>query len=313
MTKNDRSKNANMLVPCPSPKTGEKPQLHVRRIGLVSRNYWHMFGRKLDFSRVLPDVLNVLDEKECDTVLFSLFSISRGFSVMDTLSEMNGLKNITAVLYEEFTPYSKPTKPHQFPGGKPVEQVVCYRRTTADQWHEYRFSQVFYTLSITKHDKAAAKQMDNMSADEYKTELLRCFVNKELPDRLWGNCCVLVCGESNGVKRSTRDGKLKVYDDFGASAAVPKDVTVILNPIHDRMSPKMLIKREFWSTPGRWMISVWNKGKRSKKDGKTRDGNKPAWTVYFNGLPKSIERLESVPEQLCDLKIEIGVVDTRKP
>ena len=88
--------------PCPSsPPMGKRPNLKVRRVGLISRNYWNKLPRKFDFSGVLKEVLDLLDAHKCDTVLFSLWSIIKPFSVKKYLSAMHA-RHIKAVLYEEF-------------------------------------------------------------------------------------------------------------------------------------------------------------------------------------------------------------------
>jgi hypothetical protein len=45
---------------------------------------------------------------------------------------------------------------------------------------------------------------------------------------------------------------------------------------------EMVKKRRFLSKGERWTLSVWNRGKKDK-NGKTRDGNKPTWTIYRDG------------------------------
>ena len=68
-----------------------------------------------------------------------------------------------------------------------------------------------------------------------------------------------------------------------------KNVNVILNPIHDRMTRyEMKLKRAFLSENGKWVISVWNKG-RKNINGQTRDGKNPAWTVFYDGKELDIE------------------------
>lgn len=127
------------------------------------------------------------------------------------------------------------------------------------------------------------------------------FVCKEMPKRMLGNCCLLLCGESNGVNYSRRDRS--VHDDFRVRGAITKEVNIILNPIHDRMTrPEMIWKRKYLSKNSRWVVSVWNKGKVDK-NGRVRDGEHPAWSVFYNGGKKEVE---SIPNQL---EVEIGILD----
>ena len=251
---------------------GEAPCLTVAKVGIVSRDYRHRYENGFrDFSHMLPRVLALLDEKGCDTVLFSLFSIIARSPFRFSIHTRH-LRHIKSVLYEEFTDGSK----------RKVKRFVVFCRS-ADRWKEYPLEQRFGSLK----DKKEAEILD--------------FVDKELPQRILGNCCILLCGESNGVKYSRSDKS--VHDVFGLRRAIPKQASIILNPIHDRMTRfEMAKKREFLSRNGRWVISVWNKGKEGK-NGKTRDGRLPAWTVFHNGVAKEIE---SIPNRLG---LEIGILD----
>ena len=54
----------------------------------------------------------------------------------------------------------------------------------------------------------------------------------------------------------------------------------------------------------RRLISVWNKGKQDK-NGKVKDGNNPAWTVFHNGKEIIVPRIQNA------FGVEIGVLDIR--
>ena len=136
----------------------------------MTRDYRKEFpnGRR-DFSHTFKDVLTLLDEKGCDAMLFSLFSI-----IPDTKNDFStvfrNLKNIKNVFIEEFQ------------DGEPrtVIRNVVYYSPTSSYWHEYEFHQVFGQGSQVK------KAIDD-------------FKNDEIPKRVMGNCCVLLCGETNGA------------------------------------------------------------------------------------------------------------------
>ena len=129
------------------------------------------------------------------------------------------------------------------------------------------------------------------------------FVANEVPRRVMGNCCVLLCGETNGVKYSKHDKK--IHDTFGLREAIPSAVNIILNPIHDRMTRfEMKLKGQFLSENSRWVISVWNKGKQDK-NGKTKDGNGPAWTVFHDGNEIDVPRIPN------EFGVEIGTLNIR--
>ncbi len=239
------TKNRSPFVQPLITNAGSKPSLNVRKIGIVTRDYRFEFPNGYrDFSHTLPKVVKVLDDQGCDTVLFSLFSIvpRKGY---DPRRVFNGLENIKAILLEDFQDGEI---------RKSGRYIVYYRSQSC--WEEYGFHQIFGTVTGMHQ-----KEMDN-------------FVNKEMPVRISGNCCVLLCGEKNGVKYSKVDKK--IHDTFGLRKAISLNSNVILNPIHDRMTRfEMQLKRQFLSENNRYAISVWNKGKQDK-NGKTKDGNGPA-------------------------------------
>jgi hypothetical protein len=272
LTKNDGS--AKQIK---SEKANTAPILSITKLGVVSRDYQHKFKNGFrDFSSALPDILKLIDDKGCDAVLFSLFSIvPREF--YDPIAAFKGLKNVKAVFLEEFQDRNKTRDAGRY--------VVHHR--TSKIWAKYEFTQVFGTLT-----GMAQKDIDD-------------FVKNEMSMRVLGNCCVLLCGESNGVKYSPKDRK--VHDPFGLRKTIPKQTTIILNPIHDRMTRfEMKLKRKFLSEEGRWVVSVWNKGKKDK-NGAVRDGDAPAWTAYYNGQEISISPIEHSFQ-----KIEIGILNVAK-
>lgn len=293
-------------APCPSssPPTGQRPSLKVRRIGLVSRNCWDKLPRKFDFSGVLREVLDLLDKDphKCDMVVFSLWSIIRPFSVKKHLSAMNP-RHIKAVLYEEFRlkeNINKKDIPRQkkFPAKPGCSRfVVCYRKNGA--WHEYKFKGVFGSLNPSERDREEAKAAW-WKVEDWMDAKAKCLVNR-LPERVLGNCCVIVCGESNIVRRRREGKNVEIHDESHIKKAMPKNVRIVLNPGHDRMGPRMNPKREFLSkAPGRWVLCIWNKGKE-------RDGKDP-WMAFRNGKPETrkIGRVEEPPSEL-----EVGVVSCR--
>jgi hypothetical protein len=259
-------------------KQGVPPKLNIKKIGIVSRDYRCEFpnGRR-DFSHMLPEVLKLLDRNGCDAAVFSLFSIvsqeSHGLS--NKFARLR-LRRIKAIFLEEFRDWPKKKKEQ-----REAERNVVYH-CSKGKWLEYEY-----------HQKVSR-------GNDPRTRILS-FVSDEMPKRILGNCCVVLCGESNGVKYSMTSKK--VTDRFGVRAAIPQKTNIILNPIHDRMTrPEMKLKRTFLSEKGRWVISVWNKGKEDK-NGRTRDGSGPAWTVFHNGVEKVVEPLPN------ELGIEIGILD----
>jgi hypothetical protein len=265
-------------------KQGVAPKLNIKKIGIVSRDYRCKFpnGRR-DFSFALPKVLKLLEGKGCDAVSFSLYSIipQESHNLRNTLNRLQ-LKRIRAIFLEEFGDRPK-RRPQQ--KQRKNKRFVVYHYSKA-RWREYELLQEFGTLADISHN-----------------EMVK-FVSDEMPKRILGNCCVVLCGESNGVKYFKLDKKVK--DTFGLRAAIPRETNIILNPVHDRMTRfEMKLKRQFLSEKSRWVISVWNKGKEDK-NARARDGSGPAWTVFHNGVSNDVDLLPNA------LGIEIGILDVEK-
>jgi hypothetical protein len=269
-------------------KQGVSPKLNIKKVGIISRDYRCRFpnGPKglRDFSYTLPRTLKLLDDNGCDAVLFSLFSIiiRKSYDLLDTLTRLQ-LQRIKAIFLKEFE--DRPERRLPKDQRESRRYVVFYRLKR--KWLRYEFCQRFGSLT-----------------DISRNDIVK-FVSDELPKkRILGNCCVVLCGESNGVKYSSINKK--VSDTFGLRKAIPLETNIVLNPIHDRMTRfEMKLKRQFLSENGRWVISVWNKGKEDKNR-RVKDGRGPAWTVFHNRVSKAIELLPNT------LGIEIGILDVER-
>jgi hypothetical protein len=259
-------------------ETNTAPSLKITKLGIVFRDYRHKFENGFrDFSYALPRILKLLDDAGCDAVLFSLFSIVHREDYNPSAA-FKELVNVKAVFLEKYQE-GKESDPKLF---------VVYHRTseTSESWSEYTFEQKFGTIThMPKKD-------------------IEDFVENEMPKRILGNCCVLLCGETNGVKYSPKDKE--VHDTFGLREQIHKqtETAIILNPIHDRMTRfEMKLKRKFLSENNRFVVSVWNKGKKNK-NGKVLKEKTPAWTVYLNGQKEII-----IPAIEHDIQeIEIGIL-----
>lgn len=267
------TKNKGGIKPQINKEKESVPSLSIKKIGVVSRDYNHRYKNGYrDFSDSLPDLLKMLDGKGCDTVLFSLFSLIPRNSFSPNRYFKN-LDNIKAIFLEEFEDEGN---------GRSGKRFVVYYREH-HRWREYQFFQKFGNL----------REMNNKA--------MRCFVKNEMPKRMMGSVCAILCGESNGVKYSPKDKKIQDIFDFRKS--IDDSVKIILNPIHDRMTRfEMKLKRKFLSENGRWVISVWNKGKKDK-NGKVKAERNPPWTIYHNGEEVSVPTVEN------ELGIEIGILN----
>jgi hypothetical protein len=254
--------------------TKSASELKVQRIGLVARDYNHLYpnGCK-DFSHALKPTLEYLDRALCDTVLFSLFSIipRRGFNLFANLR----LSHVKAIFFEKFTTADDDSRL----AGDYIVAVA-----TPSGWHQYVVRQAFGSLS-----KKSAADIHHFVQNEFGTR------------RIFGNCCLVICGESNAVKYVP--AFKRVADTFGMREAIPQSVSIVLNPVHDRMTRfEMMKKRHFLSEHNRWVISVWNKGKINRL-GQTRDGKSPPWTVFHDG---KLVAVSAIPN---DWNVEIGILD----
>ena len=252
--------------------------LRISKLGIASHDYRSINGDGiLDFSELLPQVLKFLDQSGCDSVLFPLYTIvpRSSFDIYAALSE---LVNVKLVFLEEFSQI----------GITAIRNVTYYNESGV--WREYEYNQSFATLSPKDKQGKTLPPPD-----------VTGFVAAELPNRILGNFMILLCGETNGVKYSPADKQ--IHDQFGLARAIPASVDFILNPVHDRMTRfEMNLKKAFLSRNGRWVISVWNKG-RLDKNGRTNDGVKPAWTVYHSGDEVALEPV------FKDFGLEIGILD----
>jgi hypothetical protein len=271
-----RDKTKDFGDPTPSSKTEAAPRLTVAKIGIVSRDY-----NLMDFSEPFSDILKRLDNEGCDTVVFSLYSID--FSKRKSFMPFRSirLRHVKAVLYEEGGR-----------GEKNRQCVVFYRR--GSKWTRY---------PLPNWGFASLKGLTK----KQKKEKVGNFIRYAIRGRTLGNCCAILCGEINGVPYHT--DTRTVRDDFGLRKSLKKQVTVVLNSGHDRMTRfEMKLKRAFLSQNDRWVISVWNKGKRDKK-GRTHDGSKPPWTVFHSG--REVTEKNVVGPRNPIEKVDIGIVKIR--
>jgi hypothetical protein len=254
----------------------------IEKIGIVSRDYRKKDKNKFrDFSYTFENILLYLNQQGCDSVIFSLFTIvkRKSFDVLQTLNNMK-MNNIKAIFIEEFLDVNNEREAGEY--------VIYFKDNNI--WKEYRLIQKFGTLEYTK-------SFENMVIEPFKVEVKT--------QRLLGNCTILLCGETNIVKYSKASKKIE--DRFNFLRVLNKDIKIILNPIHDRMTRfEMKLKRQYLSKNKRWVVSVWNKGK-SDKNGKIKDGEKPAWTIYYDGKEKDIKPI------VCGISnqvnMEIGILD----
>jgi len=255
--------------------------INLNKIGIVSHDYRKREKNGFrDFSHAFKSVLLYLNEQTCDSILFSLFTLAKreSFDVIQILDNLK-MKNIKVIFIEEFIDGNE---------RKAGEYVIYFK--DKNEWKEYRFIQRFGTLEYTK-------SFENKVIEPFKIEVEE--------QRLFGNCTILLCGETNIVKYSKTSKKIE--DKYEFLSVLNEDIKIILNPIHDRMTRfEMKLKRKYLSKNNRWVVSIWNKGK-SDKNGKVKDEGNPAWTVFYNGKEKNIQPIACNVSTLSS--IEVGIVD----
>lgn len=262
-------------------KISKAPNLKISKIGIVARDYRESNGNS-DFSKSIIEILEYLDSKGCDSVLFSLFTLLEKNSLK--IEKLEKYKNIKSVFIEEF----------EFNGR--VRDVTVYKvyNKHANKWRINEFTQKFGTLEYTK---------------KFNREVITPFIEEVKEDRIMGNCVVLLCGETNIVKYSKKTKKIE--DTFDFIKQIPSTTEIILNPIHDKMTRfEMKLKRQFLSMNNRIVVSVWNKGK-TFSNGQTRDGINSPWTVYINGEEVLVKK-ENIEFQNNTSKIDIGILNIKK-
>ncbi|MBA3831222.1 MAG: hypothetical protein H0X34_04910 [Chthoniobacterales bacterium] len=133
------------------------------------------------------------------------------------------------------------------------------------------------------------------SVDSHKGK--QSFID-EFEQRRIGSCFVILCGETNIVTIRMRDGG--VTDEFGFLGKLDNaGVAIVLNPIHDYMRRhEMKKKRAALSANKRWVLSVWNKGKKGE--------TATPWTAFHDGQ----EATGAVQEvQLGIPSVRMGVIN----
>lgn len=252
--------------------------MRLRRIGLVSRDYRPTNANRRGRGFGPEDVrraLAFLDAKKCDTALFSLHTLRGAPDARLFAGRYNHLRHVFL----------------EYLDSEPPVNVAWLRHGRV--WSQSRYGQRF---SVSKAPLTGKTRL----LDDVRTGV-----------RISGNATVLLCGETNIVHYNR--GKRRIEDPLRYRAALSvggQDVSVILNPVHDLMIRyEMVLKRAFLSRPKRWVISVWNRGKRSRSGRRLRAEAGAAWTVFHDGRQVDCRILDTTACAFDDTSIQVGVVD----
>jgi hypothetical protein len=249
---------------------GESNTVDIRRMALVSRDYWALNSNgRCDYSEYFNRINASCDAESCDAVLYSLYT----WDTRSTIERNHDmifacLKQVSLVILETY----------EFKDGEWYPCVVeTWRRGKLEPF----ISQQCFATSADHRNE--------------KQRFIRAFDSRQI-----GNALLMICGETNIAK--TIRGSDEFNDSFGFNELLSRNgVRLIFNPIHDYMRRyEMREKRRYYSLEGRTIVSVWNIGK----------GNEPRlpWSVFHDGdeWTDQVHELQPIPERP---DIRVGIVD----
>lgn len=246
----------------------EIPQLPIaiKKLGLASHHYGTKEKRK-DFKDDFLNILKEFDSHKCDSVLFSSYTLkTNALEKLNLPDVVQDLAHIRAIFFEELLGVRQ---------GKSCTQYHVWMKSKA-RWVQHICHQAFGTL---KTDEGKAEQ----------------FVAGFAKKRASGNFALMLCGETNIIFR--RPKPYEIIDRRHFLDVLPASVSVILNPVHDKMGHGFMNpKRAFLSQRNRIVVSVWNEGKLSKQTAKEPSRSldaKVPWSLFEDGQ-KTTERIQAL-------------------
>jgi len=258
-------------------EAGPEIKITPKKIAIVSKQFNNSESNKnkgfSSFSGHMETVSKISEKEGCDTILYCLYTFDKKKNHKINKGLVFGkTKKIKNVIIEYWDSLDK-----KFP----CRVEVWNKEKTAPYIH-------FQQFGISQDSKSKKK------------EFLANFDN-----RSHGPTLIMICGESNII--STKRKKPPEYiDDFNFLDRLNNNnIKIILNPIHDFMRRyEMKKKREIFSRRGRYIISVWNHGKK-------RESSEP-WTVFFNGTEITDQVKELTPAPIPTRSdIRIGVLSIK--
>jgi hypothetical protein len=163
-------------------------------------------------------------------------------------------------------------------------------------------SEVFQVWARGNSAPTRVNQTFARSTDSKKEKDL--FV-KALPERIWGEVALIICGETN-ILKIPRGSKSAVDPEHILPVLKQRGARIILNPVHTYMRrPEMRHKRSALSRPDRFVVSVWNRGFVKGPDGRI------PWQVYHDGKDVS-ERVRLIDNPVREkFGARVGVLDVK--
>jgi hypothetical protein len=220
-----------------------------------------------DFAEHFAQINQICDGRGCNSILYSLFTWDENSPLPRTYQAIfDGLKDVQCVILEVGS-------------RKSARKVV-------EVWLRDEERPLLFEQSFAKSSEP----------HELKRNLIR-----EIHKRIIGNGIIVICGESNIANFIPQNGTFR--DDFGFNSILRShDVKVMFNPLHDYMTRyEMKRKRSYYSTDQRYVITVWNQGKRKG------ESHFP-WTVFCNGEDLT-DKVQEVSHSISERRdIRIGIV-----
>ncbi len=241
--------------------------MNFRRIALVSRNVHDVSDYRSCFSRVLQ----ICGQQGADTVVFSMWSYDNTHTQLTHGDVFADATSVQMVLLECCNLRSR----------NECKTLVWRRERDNPQILYQRFARAVEPQGY-----------------------IRAFLG-DFESRRFGRDFVMLCGESNIVK--IRMGTGLVSDEFGFLMRLEETgVVVILNPVHDYMvRHEMKKKRAALSSRNRWVLSVWNMGKKSATGKMIAEAHEP-WTAFYNG-EEVTKRIQEVKTAIPSVRL--GVIE----
>lgn len=261
------------------------PQLpiDIKKLGLASHHYGTKEKRK-DFKDDFLKILKIFDSNEhkCNSVLFSSYTLKTiSLEAINLPESLQDLCNIRLIFFEELLGVYKRKSRTRY--------HMWMKHET--EWVHHICHQSFGTVKTAAEKKCAANFVDTYSSK-----------------RVSGNYALMLCGEINVLK--CVDKCAQIIDPHDIKRRCLHPGTVILNPSHDRMVRfEMNEKRKDFSRSGRRLVSVWNEGKVSNKQGSKprRLDAKFPWVAFEDNLEitEQITPLDLPPEVNGDVRLAV--------
>lgn len=225
--------------------------MSTNRIGIVTHLYLDEDGKSKDFKNTYVKILNYLDRELCDTVIFSLYTLH--ISEIDNFEKfISKLKNIKKIFIDSFIENEK----------------------------NINFFEHITFVIDERVNKITNKQMFTSSDSIDKDDVIK-FRENFKESRVIDDCALLICGEINLF--TTNQDNYSVEDKYEIIPLIERNVKIVINQGHDEMGRPHYVKakRKFLSKNGRYLISVWNKGK--KPIDFDPENSKKYWEIYHDG------------------------------